>query len=59
MGKPVRSIPDAYTRIQSRPWPVTANPEGSREERRAAKKAGIEPESDWARFAPDENEEST
>jgi hypothetical protein len=58
VGKPVRKIPDTYTSIQSRPWPITAHPEGSRTERRAAKKLGVAPASDWTRFAPDENEET-
>lgn len=40
---------------------ITGNPEGSREERRAAKRLGVTPEVppiDWAKYTDEENEES-
>lgn len=41
--------------------PITGNPEGSREERRAAKRLGVTPETpqiDWTKYADDDPEES-
>jgi hypothetical protein len=56
MGRgPVQGNPDLYIRTQAS-RAITANPAGSREERRAAKKLGVVPESGWARFAPDKND---